>query len=116
VQEIGLERQLSGQEHWLLTGRLLVQSPYQYGRAQPPVTPVPEISNVFFWPLWAQHTHGTQTNMEARHHAHKKFSSKKKKKKKKKTSQAVVTHAFNPSTWEAEAGRFLSLRPAWSTE
>jgi hypothetical protein len=30
--------------------------------------------------------------------------------------QAVVAHAFNPSTWEAEAGRFLSLRPAWSTE
>jgi hypothetical protein len=27
-------------------------------------------------------------------------------------SWAVVTHAFNPSTWEAEAGRFLSLRPA----
>jgi hypothetical protein len=26
----------------------------------------------------------------------------------------VVAHAFNPSTWEAEAGRFLSLRPAWS--
>jgi major histocompatibility complex class I len=25
-------------------------------------------------------------------------------------------HAFNPSTWEAEAGGFLSLRPAWSTE
>jgi hypothetical protein len=31
-------------------------------------------------------------------------------------SQAVVMHAFNPSTWEAEAGRFLSLRPAGSTE
>jgi hypothetical protein len=31
-------------------------------------------------------------------------------------SQAVVAHAFNPSTWEAEAGRFLSSRPAWSTE
>jgi hypothetical protein len=31
-------------------------------------------------------------------------------------SQAVVVHAFNPSTWEAEAGRFLSSRPAWSTE
>ena len=31
-------------------------------------------------------------------------------------SQAVVAHDFNPSTWEAEAGRFLSLRPAWSTE
>jgi hypothetical protein len=30
-------------------------------------------------------------------------------------SRAVVAHAFNPSTWEAEAGEFLSLRPAWST-
>jgi hypothetical protein len=30
------------------------------------------------------------------------------------TCQAVVAHAFNPSTWEAEAGGFLSLRPAWS--
>jgi hypothetical protein len=29
-------------------------------------------------------------------------------------SWAVVVHAFNPSTWEAEAGGFL--RPAWSTE
>jgi hypothetical protein len=26
----------------------------------------------------------------------------------------VVVHTFNPSTWEAEAGRFLSSRPAWS--
>jgi hypothetical protein len=25
-------------------------------------------------------------------------------------SQAVVMHAFNPSTWEAEAGRFLVYR------
>jgi hypothetical protein len=31
-------------------------------------------------------------------------------------SWAVVMHAFNPSTREAEAGRFLSSRPAWSTE
>jgi hypothetical protein len=31
-------------------------------------------------------------------------------------SWAVVAHAFNPSTWEAEAGRFLNSRPAWSTE
>jgi hypothetical protein len=28
----------------------------------------------------------------------------------------VVAHAFNPSTWEAEAGRFFSSRSAWSTE
>ena len=28
----------------------------------------------------------------------------------------VVAHAFNPSTWEAEASGFLSLGPAWSTE
>jgi hypothetical protein len=31
-------------------------------------------------------------------------------------SWAVVAHACNPCTWEAEAGVFLSLRPAWSTE
>jgi hypothetical protein len=31
-------------------------------------------------------------------------------------SRAVVAHAFNPSTWQAEAGRFLSSRPAWSTK
>jgi hypothetical protein len=31
-------------------------------------------------------------------------------------SQAVVVRAFNPSTWEAETGGSLSLRPAWSTE
>jgi hypothetical protein len=24
-----------------------------------------------------------------------------------------VAHAFNPNTWEAEAGGFLSSRPAW---
>jgi major histocompatibility complex class I len=28
----------------------------------------------------------------------------------------VVAHAFNPCTWEAEAGGFLSSRPAWSTK
>jgi hypothetical protein len=28
----------------------------------------------------------------------------------------VVALAFNPSTWEAETGGFLSSRPAWSTE
>jgi hypothetical protein len=33
-----------------------------------------------------------------------------------KTSRAMVAHAFNPSTGEAEAGGFLSSRPAWSTK
>jgi hypothetical protein len=28
----------------------------------------------------------------------------------------MVAHAFNPSTWEAEAGGYLSSRPAWSTK
>jgi hypothetical protein len=31
-------------------------------------------------------------------------------------SRVVVAHAFNSSTWEAEAGGFLSSRPAWSTK
>jgi hypothetical protein len=30
--------------------------------------------------------------------------------------QAVGAQTYNPSTWEAEAGRFLSSRPAWSTK
>jgi hypothetical protein len=34
----------------------------------------------------------------------------------KNISPGVVAHAFDPSTWEAEAGGFLSSRPAWSTE
>jgi hypothetical protein len=28
----------------------------------------------------------------------------------------MVAHTFNPNTREAEAGRFLSSRPAWSTK
>jgi hypothetical protein len=28
----------------------------------------------------------------------------------------MVAQVFNPSTWEAEAGGFLSSRPAWSTK
>jgi hypothetical protein len=30
--------------------------------------------------------------------------------------RAVVAQVFNPSIWKAEAGGFLSSRPAWSTE
>jgi major histocompatibility complex class I len=33
-----------------------------------------------------------------------------------KAQLGVVAHAFNPSTREAEAGGFLSLKPAWSTK
>jgi hypothetical protein len=40
---------------------------------------------------------------------------KKKRKKERKEKPGVVAHAFDSSTWEGEAGRFLSLRPAWST-
>jgi hypothetical protein len=42
--------------------------------------------------------------------AEEKFSNLKKK------SRAVVAHAFNPSTWEAETGKFLSSIPACSTK
>jgi major histocompatibility complex class I len=34
----------------------------------------------------------------------------------KQAEPGMVAHAFNPSTWEAEAGGFLSSRPDWSTE
>ena len=27
-----------------------------------------------------------------------------------------MAHSLNPSSWEAEAGRFLSSKPTWSTE
>ena len=33
-----------------------------------------------------------------------------------KPKLSMVAHAFNASTWEAEAGEFMSSRPAWSTE
>jgi hypothetical protein len=44
------------------------------------------------------------------------FRKKKTKTRTNKKSWAVVAHTFNPSTWEAEAGGFLSSRPAWCTE
>ena len=33
-----------------------------------------------------------------------------------KTSWAVMAHTFNPSAWEPETDRSLSLKPAFSTE
>jgi major histocompatibility complex class I len=33
-----------------------------------------------------------------------------------KVVPGMVAHAFNAYTQEAEAGRFLSSRPAWSTK
>jgi hypothetical protein len=36
------------------------------------------------------------------------------KKKYGRKKPVVVAHAFNPSTREAEAGGFLSSKPAWS--
>ncbi|KAM7319130.1 hypothetical protein ACRRTK_022242 [Alexandromys fortis] len=38
------------------------------------------------------------------------------KTQKQNKTQVGMTHAFNRSSWEAEAGGSLSLRPAWSTE
>lgn len=36
--------------------------------------------------------------------------------KKKIEDKVVVTHTFNLSNWEEEAGRFPNSRPAWPTE
>jgi hypothetical protein len=36
--------------------------------------------------------------------------------KEKQKKPGAVAHAFNPSTREAEAGGFLSSRPAWYTK
>jgi hypothetical protein len=46
----------------------------------------------------------------------KKYFKRKKIFKKIKEKPSVVAHAFNPFTREAEAGGFLSSRPAWCTE
>jgi hypothetical protein len=33
-----------------------------------------------------------------------------------RVSQAMVAHTFNPSTWEAETGPYLSLQPGLQSE
>jgi hypothetical protein len=38
------------------------------------------------------------------------------RKAKSSSQPGMVAHTFNPSTREAEAGGFLSSRPAWSTK
>jgi hypothetical protein len=38
------------------------------------------------------------------------------KKKERKKELSMVVHAFNPSSREAEAGRFLNSKLAWSTK
>jgi hypothetical protein len=43
-------------------------------------------------------------------------SDRKREEKERREELGVVAHAFNFSIWEAEAGRFLSLRTAWSTK
>ena len=42
--------------------------------------------------------------------------SRKKSQIKNSNQMGMVVHTFNPSTWEAEAGWFLSSRPACSTK
>ena len=44
------------------------------------------------------------------------YQRKQKKKKGYLKNQALVAHTFNPRTQKSEAGRFLSLRPVWSTK
>jgi hypothetical protein len=58
---------------------------------------------------------GMDTHTHTHTHTHKLFPARLKVKTC-KVSQVVVAHTFNPSTWEAEAGRFLNSRLPWSTE
>jgi hypothetical protein len=58
---------------------------------------------------------------EARKKKRRKRKRRKKRKKRRRRrrrgdqiSRMVVVQVFNPSTWEAEASRSLSSRPAWS--
>jgi hypothetical protein len=63
-------------------------------------------------------THETHLNIKDRHHLRVEVWEKmsQENRHKKHFMLGVVAHAFNSSTQEAEAGGFLSLRPAWSTK
>jgi hypothetical protein len=58
---------------------------------------------------------GTKMRSVSNHTASKQQQNREEDGKGGKNKPGVVAHAFNPSTWEAEAGRFLSSRPAWSS-
>jgi hypothetical protein len=47
---------------------------------------------------------------------HRNSDAKPKDRMLKNPQPGMVAHAFNPNTWEAEAGELLSSRPDWSTE
>jgi hypothetical protein len=61
-----------------------------------------------------RHTH-THTHTCIYKHIHT-YTHRIKYKSIKRKDPGVVVHLFNPNTLEAEAGRFLSSRPVWSTE
>jgi hypothetical protein len=58
----------------------------------------------------------TYINLHKAMHAHLTETHEKNNKRKLVFLPGMVAHTFNPSIWEAEAGRFLSWRPAWSTK
>jgi hypothetical protein len=63
-----------------------------------------------------RHTH-THTHTQTHSHTNTNINTGPKEMAQKLGMQpGVVVHSFNPSTQKAEAGRFLSSRPAWSTK
>jgi hypothetical protein len=67
-------------------------------------------------PAWSTQVSSRTARAIQRNPVSKNKKKKNKTKKKKRAGVAVVAHTFSPSTQEVEAGRSLSLRPAWSME